>query len=292
MNRSMLILIAIMFFAFICTNGNFAGGEVQSQVETNDNTITNTDTDLALLQSADSSVSQSDNDNALQGVMNQLSDTMQTAESSLDDLFKNVDETQGVAQKQDMPDPISYPQQSANQLTGQRKSQLAPAEAAGEVVSPVESAPVDSAPVDSAPVEAAPVESAPVEAAPEVPAPEVAEPISILGYDSSDNMFSLGENVASNDKLKPNELLPKGEINMTDKNFLTSTITDTTTRVGTTTQLNRNRKNYDLRSTPVIEKKQVSPWNISTDEPDTKRRQFEIGSSDCPPCPASQDNNI
>ena len=276
-----------MFFAFICTNGNLAGGEVQSQIETNDNTITNTDTDLALLQSADSSVSQSDNDKAIQGVMNQLSDTMQSAESSLDDLFQNPDETQGLAQKQDMPDPISYPQQSANQLTGpERKSQIAPADAAGEV------APADSAPVDSAPVNAAPVEAAPVEAAPEVPAPEVAEPISILGYDSSDNMFSLGENVASNDKLKPNELLPKGEINMTDKNFLTSTITDTSTRVGTTTQLNRNRKNYDLRSTPVIEKKQVSPWNISTDEPDTKRRQFEIGSSDCPPCPASQDNNV
>ena len=42
MNRSILILIAIMFFAFICTNGNFAGGEVESQVETNNNTITNT----------------------------------------------------------------------------------------------------------------------------------------------------------------------------------------------------------------------------------------------------------
>ena len=45
-------------------------------------------------------------------------------------------------------------------------------------------------------------------------------------------MFSLDQNtVSNNDKLNPPDLLPKG-IDMTNKNFLTSTITDTKNRLG------------------------------------------------------------
>lgn len=268
MDRKFLILLAILLFAFMCKWTPLAGGEAEVVTDnTNSNTITGTD--LAFLQSDESSSDTNLNNN--KDILNALDETLESAaESTLNDLFNTVDENKGVAQTQDMPDPISYPQQSANQLT---QSEL-------------------TAPEVAAPEVAAPEVIAPQVAAPEVVAPQVVEPISVLGYDSLDNMFSLDQKtVSSNDKLNPPDLLPKG-IDMTNKNFLTSTITDTKNRVGENTQLNRNRKNYDLRSTPVIEKKQVSPWNISTDDPDTTRRQFEIGSSDCPPCPASQDNNV
>ena len=250
MDRKFLILLAILLFAFMCKWTPLAGGEaevVTDNTSTNANTITGTD--LAFLQSDESS---SDNNlnNSNKDILNALDETLESAaESTLNDLFNTVDEKKGVAQVQNMPDPISYPQQSANQLT--ESEVVAP-----QVAAPQDVAPQDAAPQVAAPQVAAPEVAAPEVAAPQVVAPQVVEPVSVLGYDSSDNMFSLDQNtVSNNDKLNPPDLLPKG-IDMTNKNFLTSTITDTKNRVGENTQLNRNRKNYDLRSTPVIEKKQ------------------------------------
>ena len=125
---------------------------------------------------------------------------------------------------------------------------------------------------------------------PTVEEPKVEEPQvdkTILGYDSSDNQFELNTNELSdnNKKLKPNELLPKDAIDMTNNSFISANIPDTKTRVGNTQSV-RSRKAYDIRSTPVIERKAVSPWNIGTNDPDTDRRHFEIGASACPPCPS------
>ena len=110
----------------------------------------------------------------------------------------------------------------------------------------------------------------------------------LIGYDSGDNMFLLPESSEkdSNERLKPNELLPADSVDVTNQNFLSASLVDTVKLVGKPTQINRNRKNYDLRSTPVIDKQNISPWNNSTIEPDTERRVFEIGQPEvvCPPC--------
>ena len=105
----------------------------------------------------------------------------------------------------------------------------------------------------------------------------------VSGYDSSDTSFLLPESttVDSKERLKPNELLPADSVDVTNQNFLSASLVDNVTKIGKPTQVNRNRKNYDLRSTPVIDKKDISPWNNSTIEPDTERRVFEIGQPEC-----------
>ena len=109
------------------------------------------------------------------------------------------------------------------------------------------------------------------------------EETTVNGYDSSDTSFLLPEskNVDSKERLKPNELLPADSVDVTNQNFLSASLVDNVTKIGKPTQVNRNRKNYDLRSTPVIDKKDISPWNNSTIEPDTERRVFEIGQPEC-----------
>ena len=233
MDRKFLILLAILLFAFMCKWTPLAGGEAEAVTDnTNTNSNTITGTDLAFLQSDESSSDNNLNNN--KDILNALDETLESAaESTLNDLFNTVDENKGVAQTQNMPDPISYPQQSANQLTASEP--IAP-----EVAAPEVAAPQVAAPEVAAPEVVAPEVAAPEVAAPQVAAPQVVEPVSVLGYDSSDNMFSLDQNtVSSNDKLNPPDLLPKG-IDMTNKNFLTSTITDTKNRLGENTQLNRN----------------------------------------------------
>ncbi len=132
-----------------------------------------------------------------------------------------------------------------------------------------------------------PGEDLPVRALPVKDTPEK-KTNALLGYDSGDTMFLLPESNEkdSNERLKPNELLPADSVDVTNQNFLSASLTDTVKRVGAPTQINRNRKNYDLRSTPVIDKQNISPWNNSTIEPDTERRVFEIGQPEvvCPPC--------
>ena len=263
MKNLCLLIIAMFFIAYICNWMPLSGGDAHDSDNTN---APSEVTPMDLLRSESSvELNQTDsNNNAVDALVNELTDSVgtlqQQASEDLDEMFKKVDESKGVAPTETMPDPMEYPQQASNQVSE------------SQVEEP---------------------ESEPEQSVPEVKKPEeVKQSDGVLGYDSSDNMFSLEENTNSNDKLKPNELLPKDAVDMTDKNFLTSTITDTENRLGKATQINRNRKNYDLRSTPVIKRTQISPWNISTIEPDTERRQFEIGASDCPPCPSSENNNV
>jgi hypothetical protein len=89
------------------------------------------------------------------------------------------------------------------------------------------------------------------------------------------------------DQLTPDELLPKdnnslwaevhptGEGELKDKNFLQSGYHVGVDTVG---QSLRNA-NLQLRSEPPNPRKQVSPWQQSTVEPDTNRAPFEIGSA-------------
>ena len=81
-------------------------------------------------------------------------------------------------------------------------------------------------------------------------------------------------------QIKPNELLPKEAVDMKGENFLNATLSQSTEQaVGKPTQVHRSRKNWDLRSTPPNPQIEVSPWNMSTIDPDTSRRHFEIGAS-------------
>ena len=80
---------------------------------------------------------------------------------------------------------------------------------------------------------------------------------------------------SNEDKLKPSELLPSDSLDMKGENFLQRT--ERTNSIST--QQQRSRLNYDLRSTPANPRVDVSPWNISTTEADTSRRSFEIGAS-------------
>tara|TARA_B100001173_G_C15973061_1_gene540925 strand:+ start:171 stop:986 length:816 start_codon:yes stop_codon:yes gene_type:complete len=263
MRNVILMLFAVLLFVCVCDVDlkKIMGG---NEAADTDSSVPSSNTDLGLLQSDDTDTqvpSQNANDADLNNMLAALDSAANSAaDSGLDNLFSSVDEQQGVAQAQTVPDPINYPQQAA-------ESQ--PASAQAEVAAP----------------QVEPAVQVPAE--PETPAVEAAPNNNVVsGYDSTDNQFQLDQqNVADGvNKLKPNELLPKDAVDMTNKDFLTATITDTATRTGEATK-GRNRKNYDLRSTPVIEKKNISPWNLSTIEPDTTRRQFEIGASDCPPCP-------
>ena len=104
----------------------------------------------------------------------------------------------------------------------------------------------------------------------------------VAGFNDEDNyQFVNSEDNKGNKKIKPNELLPANSVNMEDNNFLTETLSKTEQIIGIPTQMQRSRKNYDLRSSPPNPQVEVSPWNMSTMEPDTERLQFEIGTSKC-----------
>ena len=112
----------------------------------------------------------------------------------------------------------------------------------------------------------------------------------ITGLEDADAFYMLdskevGVNATTqNNKLNPSELLPADSKNMEGNNFLTASLSKNEQIIGIPTQTQRSRKNYDLRSAPPNPQVEVSPWNMSTMEPDTGRLTFEIGQSHCPPC--------
>lgn len=88
------------------------------------------------------------------------------------------------------------------------------------------------------------------------------------------------------DRLSAEDLLPKdaanskwaqmnpaGQGDVRDQNFLTAGYHIGVNTVGQT----RRNANYQLRSDPPNPQQPVSPWNISTIEPDMNRRPLEIG---------------
>ena len=112
----------------------------------------------------------------------------------------------------------------------------------------------------------------------------------ISGLEDADSYYMLNSNEvkdnanSKNNKLNPSELLPADSKNMEGNNFLTASLSKNEQIIGIPTQTQRARKNYDLRSAPPNPQVEVSPWNMSTIEPDTGRLTFEIGQSHCPPC--------
>ena len=113
------------------------------------------------------------------------------------------------------------------------------------------------------------------------------EEYNITGLEDADKYHLLGSNEVStgkSSKLNPNELLPADSKDMKGNNFLTATLSKSEQIIGIPTQTQRSRKNYDLRSAPPNPQVEVSPWNMSTMEPDKGRLTFEIGESHCPPC--------
>ena len=114
------------------------------------------------------------------------------------------------------------------------------------------------------------------------------EEYNITGLEADDTYHMLGSTEQSVDskktKLNPNELLPADSKDMQGNNFLTATLSKSEQIIGVPTQTQRARKNYDLRSAPANPQVEVSPWNMSTMEPDTGRLTFEIGQSNCAPC--------
>jgi len=113
------------------------------------------------------------------------------------------------------------------------------------------------------------------------------EQFNITGLEDEDKYHLLGSNEVSTGKsakLNPNELLPADSKDMKGNNFLTATLSKGEQIIGVPTQTQRSRKNYDLRSAPPNPQVEVSPWNMSTMEPDKGRLTFEIGQSHCPPC--------
>lgn len=108
--------------------------------------------------------------------------------------------------------------------------------------------------------------------------------LDISGLDASDSFHVLDSNETNtmgNTKLNPADLLPQDSKNMEGQNFLTASLSKSEQIIGVPTQTQRSRKNYDLRSSPPNPQVEVSPWNMSTMEPDTGRLSFEIGQSNC-----------
>ncbi len=70
------------------------------------------------------------------------------------------------------------------------------------------------------------------------------------------------------------QVAPSGQGSLQDKNFLTAGYHVGINTVGQTLR-NANRQ---LRSEPPNPQQQVSPWLQTTIEPDTNRKQFEVGS--------------
>jgi len=98
--------------------------------------------------------------------------------------------------------------------------------------------------------------------------------------DCNSDYYTLSDDYLSStkQKIKPNELLPTAAVDMKGENFLNATLSQSTEQaIGKPTQVHRSRLNYDLRSTPPNPQVEVSPWNMSTMEPDSDRRHFEIG---------------
>jgi hypothetical protein len=128
------------------------------------------------------------------------------------------------------------------------------------------------------------------ERTPEETVNNVEDKYNITGLEDSDSYFMLNTNevgpsaTQQNNKLNPSELLPADSKNMEGNNFLTASLSKNEQIIGIPTQTQRARKNYDLRSAPPNPQVEVSPWNMSTMEPDTGRLTFEIGQSHCPPC--------
>jgi len=125
------------------------------------------------------------------------------------------------------------------------------------------------------------------EEAVEEPVSVSTEEFNITGLEDSDKYHLLGSNevsTGSSAKLNPSELLPADSKDMKGNNFLTATLSKSEQIIGVPTQTQRSRKNYDLRSAPPNPQVEVSPWNMSTMEPDKGRLTFEIGQSHCPPC--------
>jgi hypothetical protein len=72
---------------------------------------------------------------------------------------------------------------------------------------------------------------------------------------------------------KWSQLNPIGQGDVQDQNFLTAGY-----HIGVNTQGQSLRNaNYQLRSEPINPQISVSPWSISTIEPDTNRKALEIG---------------
>jgi hypothetical protein len=111
---------------------------------------------------------------------------------------------------------------------------------------------------------------------------ETSSEYNVSGYNNDDTLqFINQENNKGNKKIKPNELLPANETDLEGNNFLTAALSKSEQIIGVPTQTQRSRKNYDLRSSPPNPQVEVSPWNMSTMEPDKERLQFEIGTSKC-----------
>ena len=110
----------------------------------------------------------------------------------------------------------------------------------------------------------------------------------ITGLEDSDKYHMLASTEKLIDskktKLNPSELLPADSKDMQGNNFLTASLSKSEQIIGVPTQTQRSRKNYDIRSAPANPQVEVSPWNMSTMEPDTGRLTFEIGTTHCPPC--------
>lgn len=133
-------------------------------------------------------------------------------------------------------------------------------------------------------VEAAPVEgegvAAPVEAVPtETPAEEAKPEYGVSGFTGEDDYFFIKnyKETTGDSKLKPSELLPEDTAQLEGQNFLTAALAKSEQIVGIPTQIQRNRKNHDLRAAPPIKKVEVSPWNLSTFEADKYESVIEIG---------------
>lgn len=69
------------------------------------------------------------------------------------------------------------------------------------------------------------------------------------------------------------QVAPSGQGSLQDKNFLTAGFHVGINTVGQTLR----NANYQLRSEPPNPQVKVSPWNMTTIDPDTNRRPMEIG---------------
>ena len=69
------------------------------------------------------------------------------------------------------------------------------------------------------------------------------------------------------------QVAPSGQGSLQDKNFLTAGFHVGINTVGQTLR----NANYQLRSEPSNPQVKVSPWNMTTIDPDTNRRPMEIG---------------
>lgn len=127
-------------------------------------------------------------------------------------------------------------------------------------------------------IEAAPVEGTVVTAPVEVAPAEEAKPeYGVSGFTDEDDFFFIKNYKETTGKLKPSELLPEDTAQLEGQNFLTAALAKSEQIVGIPTQIQRNRKNHDLRAAPPIKKVEVSPWNLSTFEADKYESVIEIG---------------